>query len=387
MTRATTRAMTRDTPQTRSRPEAAARLAWVDVAKGLCIVLVVTMHATLGTGEALGGEGFLHTVVAFAKPFRIPDFFLLSGLFLGRVIDRDWRLFADRRVVHFAYFYALWVVIQSVFKTGAIVSGAEGPGAMLAAFGAHLAEAMVVPYSTLWFIYLLAVFSVVTKLLHRRLPPALLLGAAALLQLLPVHALPFALPELIEEFCARYVYFLGGYLFAEAIFRFADRVRGQTRIALAGLAAWAVLEAVLAFAPTGIAAYPTLASLPGVALALGAVGALAVVAAASLLTRAGGPVTAALRACGRRSIAIYLGFFLPMALTRTLIVQSGLDIDVGLASLIVTAVAVVVPLAVERAVRGTRLGFLFVRPAAFHIAPEPVRAPVLHPLPAGPRAP
>jgi hypothetical protein len=33
------------------------------------------------------------------------DFFLLSGLFVGRVVDRDWRLFADRRVVHFAYFY------------------------------------------------------------------------------------------------------------------------------------------------------------------------------------------------------------------------------------------------------------------------------------------
>ena len=83
----------------RPRPEEAARLAWVDVAKGLCIILVVMMHSTLGTGEAMGGEGFLHTVVAFAKPFRIPDFFLLSGLFLGRVIDRDWRLFADRRIV------------------------------------------------------------------------------------------------------------------------------------------------------------------------------------------------------------------------------------------------------------------------------------------------
>ncbi len=73
----------------RPLPEEAARLAWVDVAKGLCIILVVMMHSTLGTGEALGGEGVLHDVVEFARPFRIPDFFLLSGLFLGRVIDRD----------------------------------------------------------------------------------------------------------------------------------------------------------------------------------------------------------------------------------------------------------------------------------------------------------
>ena len=117
-------------------PADAVRLAWVDVAKGLCIVLVVMMHSTLGTGEAMGGEGFLHTVVAFAKPFRIPDFFLLSGLFLGRVIDRDWRLFADRRIVHFAYFYGLWVVLQSLTKYGQIVDGA-GPEAFLA----HLAHA------------------------------------------------------------------------------------------------------------------------------------------------------------------------------------------------------------------------------------------------------
>ncbi len=33
----------------------------------------------------------MHAVVAFAKPFRMPDFFMISGLFLARVIDRDWR--------------------------------------------------------------------------------------------------------------------------------------------------------------------------------------------------------------------------------------------------------------------------------------------------------
>ncbi|WP_331289111.1 MULTISPECIES: acyltransferase family protein [Methylobacteriaceae] len=370
----------------RPRPEEAARLAWVDVAKGLCIILVVMMHSTLGTGEALGGEGFLHTVVEFARPFRIPDFFLLSGLFLGRVIDRDWRLFADRRVVHFAYFYVLWVVIQSLFKAGPIVAGAEGVGAQLAAFGLHLAEALVVPYSTLWFVYLLAVFSVVTKLLHRRVPGLVLLAAAALLQILPTSNWPY----LLDEFCERYVYFLGGYLFAEWIFRFADRVRGAVVPALAGLALWALLEAVFVFTPTGIEAVPTLARLPVVSLGLGTVGALAIVAFAALMTRAGGPVAAALRACGERSIVIYLGFFLPMALTRTLIVKFNLALPdhalgVGLASLIVTVVAVTLPLAFERLVRGTRLDVLFRRPAAFHIAPAPARTGRLPPASVAPR--
>ena len=65
---------------------------------------------------------------------------------------------------------------------------------------------------------------------------------------------------------------------------------------------------------------------------------------------------------------IYLAFFLPMAATRTLLVKAGLITDVGLASLTVMAVAVIVPLALERAVRGTVLRVLFVRPKAFHIA-------------------
>jgi uncharacterized membrane protein YcfT len=347
------------------RPDEAMRLAWVDVAKGICILLVVMMHSTLGTGEAMGGEGFLHTVVAFAKPFRIPDFFLLSGLFVGRVIDRDWRLFADRRVVHFAYFYGLWVVLQSLAKYGQIVDGG-GPSAFLA----HLAHALVEPYSTLWFIYLLAVFSVVTKLL-RRLTPSVLLAGAALLQIVPLATASY----LLEEFCARYVYFVAGYLLAPRIFALAGLVRRRPLPALAGLALWAVAEAWLAFTPSGLPGFPTLASLPLISLVLGGAGALAIVVVAALLTRVGGPVTAALRACGSRSIVIYLAFFLPMAATRAVLVKTGAVPDIGLASLIVMGVAVLVPLAFERAIRDTALSFLFRRPRAFHVAGVAAEAP------------
>jgi uncharacterized membrane protein YcfT len=54
----------------------------------------------------------MHAVIAFAAPFRMPDFFLISGLFLANVITRDWKLYLDRKVVHFAYFYVLWMTIQ-----------------------------------------------------------------------------------------------------------------------------------------------------------------------------------------------------------------------------------------------------------------------------------
>src|ERR1700750_213152 len=101
---------------TRRAPAADGRVDWVDYAKGICIVMVVMMHSVLGVEAAAGRTGFMHLVVEFAKPFRMPDFFLISGLFLPVVIDRDWRTYLDRKVVHFAYFYALWVTIQFGFK-------------------------------------------------------------------------------------------------------------------------------------------------------------------------------------------------------------------------------------------------------------------------------
>jgi len=80
----------------------ASRIDWVDYAKGFCIIMVVMMHSTLGVEQAAGREGWMHAAVAFARPFRMPDFFLISGLFLARVIDRARRDYLDRKVLHFA---------------------------------------------------------------------------------------------------------------------------------------------------------------------------------------------------------------------------------------------------------------------------------------------
>src|SRR5262249_52808985 len=157
------------------------RVDWVDYAKGFCIVMVVMMHSTLGVEKALGTTSWLGAVVEFARPFRMPDFFLISGLFLARVIARDWRTYLDRKVLHFAYFYALWVVIQFVFRAPGIAA-AGGSAAVVREF----LLAFIEPFGTLWFIYLLPIFFVVTKL-ARRVPPLLILLAAALLESLTIH--------------------------------------------------------------------------------------------------------------------------------------------------------------------------------------------------------
>lgn len=325
------------------------RVDWVDYAKGICIVMVVMMHSTLGVEAAAGETGFMHAVVEFAKPFRMPDFFLLSGLFLARVIDRDWKTYLDRKVVHFAYFYVLWVTIQFAFKAPAFAAemGAAGAAKLyLLSF--------IEPFGTLWFIYLLPIFFVVTKL-TRRVPVFVILLAGALLEMAPI-ATGWTV---IDEFAARFVYFYAGYAFATQAFGFAELIRANHRLAVSGLIGWAITNGALVW--SGMSEWPL------VSLALGFAGAFAVVAVAALLAEL--KAVDALRTFGEHSIVIYLAFFLPMAATRTLLLKTGIVPSIGAVSLIVTAVGIVGALAIWWATRGTRLDFLFRRPARFWIAP------------------
>jgi uncharacterized membrane protein YcfT len=330
------------------------RIVWFDYAKGICITLVVMMHSTLGVGDAMGGEGFMHEVVAFARPFRMPDFFLLSGLFLFRVIDRNWRTYLDRKVVHFAYFYMLWLVILTVVKHGAEL------GADPTAWATSFADALIQPNPNLWFIYVLPLFFVSTKLARALgLPGWALWLAAVALQTFPLHTGW----EAIDDYGARYyVFFLTGYLLAPHVFKLAAWAREHVAEAAIGLAGWFSFNAAIAFAASPVAGYAKVADVPGVRIAVGLIGAMAVVTAASLLSRMNW--AGYLRYAGRNSIVLYVSFVLPMAATRILLLKSGLVSDIGVVSLIVTAVAVAVPLALHWAVRGTWARFLYERPEA-----------------------
>jgi uncharacterized membrane protein YcfT len=329
------------------------RIDWVDYAKGICIVMVVMMHSVLGVEAATGQTGFMHVLVAFAKPFRMPDFFLISGLFLAVVIDRDWRTYLDRKVVHFVYFYLLWVTIQFGFKAPSFAAEAGW-----AHVGLMYLQSFIEPFGTLWFIYLLPVFFVVTKA-TRQLPPLAIWVVAALLEMAHISTGWTA----IDEFCARFVYFYSGYWLASYVFAWSDRARAHPVWSLAGLALWALVNGGLV--ELGTSEWPLLS------LALGLAGALAIVTMGTLLARM--QWLNFLRYCGEHSIVIYLAFFLPMAATRTWLLKAGLIHDVGTISLIVTVAGIVGAIAIWRAAIAVGANFLFERPAAFWIVPQKAR--------------
>lgn len=326
------------------------RVDWVDYAKGICIVMVVMMHSVLGVEAAAGQTGFMHGLVAFAKPFRMPDFFVLSGLFLAVVIDRDWRTYLDRKVVHFAYFYLLWVTIQFGFKAPSFAAESSWQHV-----GYLYLESFVEPFGTLWFIYLLPVFFVVTKL-TRSAPPLAIFAAAAALETLHV-ATGWTV---IDEFCARFVYFFAGYWLASIVFALSDRARARPVLAIAGLLTWALVNGALV--QSGYSEWPI------VSLALGLAGAGAIIVTGTLLARM--QWLNFLRYCGEHSIVIYLAFFLPMAATRALLLKTGIIADIGMVSLMVTVAGVAGALLIWRLALVTGARFLFERPNAFWIAPR-----------------
>jgi uncharacterized membrane protein YcfT len=334
----------------RSAGPAGDRVDWVDYAKGICIVMVVMMHSVLGVELAAGQTGFMHLVVMFAKPFRMPDFFLISGLFISVVIDRDWRIYLDRKVVHFAYFYLLWVTIQFGFKAPGFAAETSWSHA-----GYLYLESFIEPFGTLWFIYLLPIFFVVIKA-TRRVPAPVIWVVAALLEMAHV-ATGWTV---IDEFAARFVYIYSGYLFAPYVFALADRVRTYPALALFGLALWALVNGGLV--KLGYSEWPL------VSLALGLAGACAIITLGTLLARM--QWLGFLRFCGENSIVIYLAFFLPMATTRTLLLHTGLAHDIGTVSLLVTIAGVVGALLIWCVALAAGANFLFERPAAFWIAPK-----------------
>jgi uncharacterized membrane protein YcfT len=295
----------------------------------------------------------MHVVVDFARPFRMPDFFMISGLFLAQVIDRDWRTYLDRKVVHFAYFYLLWTAIQFVLKAPGLAQE-HGAGGVAWLY----LESFWEPFGTLWFIYMLPIFFVVTKLARgASIPPLAIWLVAAAIEIAPVATGS----TVIDEFAGRFVFFYTGYLLAPHIFALAAKVQKAPEVGLAGLLAWGLVNSLLVF--NGVAA------LPFISLGLGLVGAMAVITASALLAKS--DLAKPLRYCGRNSIVIYLAFFVPMAASRVVLIKAGLITDIGTICLLVTASGVIGALMVYWAVRWTPLSFLFERPARFWLTPKP----------------
>lgn len=329
------------------------RIEWLDYAKGLTIMLVVIMHSTLGVEALYGREGWMHEVVLFAKPFRMPAFFLIAGLFLSRAIDKTWRDYADGKIVHFAYFYILWVLIATAMKGVSLY----GPDPV--ALGLHVLKTFIQPWGTLWFIYLLAVFFAVSKL-AMHLPRPALLAIAALLSIAPVNTGALVL----DKFASYYVFFLAGWVFANQVFAFANWVQREKLLAGLFFVGWVIWNGVMTQNGWHLA--------PGMPLLMGFVGAFGLITLAQALSAMHG--LGFVSHCGQNSLVIYLAFFIPMVVSRVVIGKLLPGLDVGHVAFLVALSAIIAPLILKALIDRIGYGrFLFERPDWAKLATWPRR--------------
>ena len=157
------------------RDSRGSRLNWVDVAKGLGIVLVVVGHVIRGlvSADLMNWTATARFVDAWIYSFHMPLFFFLSGLFLCRSARRDSLLdFVSDKARVIAYPYIVWSTITVVLKS-ALGSIPNKPR--------ELSDLLLLAYEPIeqyWFLYVLFVVTTVIGALVRFVSPWLIIVIA-----------------------------------------------------------------------------------------------------------------------------------------------------------------------------------------------------------------
>ena len=166
------------------------RLAWADTAKGACIVLVVLWHVTrkdyldlpwhVGP-PVVGAWGELSVLLL---PVRMPLFFLISGLFAARQLERPWRQVLSGRVAPLLYLFVIWTLAQTV-----VLQTTPGFDTAVAHSPHDLVVQLTITPGNLWYLLALASYVAVARATrphpHVALTVALLLSAVASSHLVP----------------------------------------------------------------------------------------------------------------------------------------------------------------------------------------------------------
>lgn len=172
-------------PQLRDRSRRhrqAERLVWADFARGAAIIAVVYFHATLFLG-LVGVDKTLGQAKLAFELFPLPVFFLISGIFGARdVLDGAFGQLARKRLIPLLYMYVLWSALRfAMFALFPMLPTRDTDVAGSDPLSLLLLP--VLPASLYWFLYALALFTVVVWAL-RRVPRWILVTGSAVLSTL-----------------------------------------------------------------------------------------------------------------------------------------------------------------------------------------------------------
>lgn len=313
------------------------RIAWVDVAKGIGIILVVYGHAARGVFDAGAAfdEGLHMRADSIVYSFHMPLFFFVAGLFAERSLARrGTRTFVANKIDSLVYVYVFWAILQGTILVS--VSSFTNYEHRLT----DLLMVPVQPVAQFWFLYALFLSFVIHAAVESRLgarAAPLLFAVGGLLYLFPAD-----IPWLtINELQGQMVFFEIGVLLSRTEF-----VMWRANVAAAGVMLTLFAFSEWLFHQSG---YRYDDAPRGLAFVLAAIG-IGTVATVSMSARE--PIRRLLAFLGANSLEIYAMHILAAAGVRIglmrvigvsdpyILISVSVSVSVGLiAPLIVAVVA------------------------------------------------
>ncbi|MFG2042860.1 acyltransferase family protein [Dactylosporangium sp. NPDC048998] len=335
----------------------APRETWADAAKGACILMVVLWHIVkkhyieITWDVSLPIPDVWRTLVELLVPLRMPLFFTISGLFAVNAVNRPWSVVRRSNVARFYYLFLLWVLIHT-----AVLSLTPGFNTTRARSPLELLEEITISPPNLWYLYALALYFTIAKLV-RRVPPAVVLGGAFALSAAAAAGL-VAAPGNRSAMYQNLFFFLAGLYFRPFVERLA-RGSNSRRLALTGAAFAVALLAVRVTASQKLPLVWPLVSIVAVVFGVTAAGQVARWPA----------LGNGLAALGRRTLSIYVIHMPILAVLDWLLADPLSTVDVRWQLLfaivepaVLTTLVVVACLVLETGLRRVRATWLFELP-------------------------
>lgn len=331
------------------------RIAWLDLARAVSIVLVVFYHVgvvagdeLLGGRETLAAKLWLHGNMALV-PLRMPLFFAVAGVLAAGAIQRPWAQVLRPRILDLLWPYVLWSMLFAV--TAWPRYAPDDAGGFI--WGEVTGMAMIgSPY---WFIAVLPIFFVLTRL-GRSHPYLLVAGtliayavAPSLNQALRASTAPPDLSYGIFQLTDNALWFVVGYVARAQILTMGRR--GRPLLGAVLTVGFCTLAVIILRAELPVAVLRGLELLASVSGLIACVALLPLLGRWELLARAGNYL-------GSRTLVIYLVH--PIVINTLVIMGIGAVVDqataglardvlmVPAATILAIAVALIVDAAVSR---------------------------------------
>jgi fucose 4-O-acetylase-like acetyltransferase len=309
------------------------RTEWIDIARGMAELSVVTFHILQAlTNAGLTPAGLFDFWTPVGDMIRMPLMMLLAGLFLERSMAKGARPFFAGKAKRVLWPFLVWAYIYSLYWY-------LKPSAYDSRTTSQLLLTVLDPGSHLWFLQALFLYYVIAYFLVRRS-----LMAAYSVAILLVATIPWTGEWIESRLTYLFLFFLLGVQLARFIRTHGFPFNGWVALALVGLGVVLPIMTDSMLGPSKYTPYAVPASIVGV---------LAALVIARLLVHVPG-VRQAFMLFGRYSLEIYCAHVIFSSATRQVLVGLGGITDFWALFLLCSMAGLFMPVALAVALR--RLG-------------------------------